>query len=312
MRAKAKEQKLASRASSSSEASSSRSASPVANHGDNRDSASSSVSGSDGGVDVESDEEANSDEEESIRQPNIDAEKARTKLHHVAKTLRATAKKTKTFEVQKLVKKLKGLKKKPSLADQAKLAEAELEAIKSIDINLLAGRALVTKMVKAKLLPRPAELDAATDSSYFFLPLLKAEALLGEVVLSDPVDADGDRALERAKAKITSSKVLADEVGRFVDELKKLAGIDPIPSKTKDQMLISRARARRSSWTRTKRTMNAASGRGRMAIRTRTRSLCVRPPKTRTWKTMMRTKRSSCALESRSSRRWATFRSGMT
>lgn len=234
MRAKAKEQKLASRASSSSGASSSRSASPVANHGDNRDSASGSVSGSDGGVDVESDEEANSDDEESIKQPNIDAEKARTKLHHVAKTLRATAKKTKTFEVQKLVKKLKGLQKKPSLGDQAKLAEAELEALKSIDINLLAGRALVTKMVKAKLLPRPAELDAATDSSYLYLPLMKAEALLGEVVLSDPVDADGNRALERAKAKITSSKVLADEVGRFVDELKKLAGIEPIASKNKD------------------------------------------------------------------------------
>ncbi len=220
-----------SEASTSSEASSSRSASPVADHGDDQDSASGSVSGSDDGVDVESGEEVDSVDEESIKQPNIDAEKARTKLHHVAKTLRATVKKTKAFEVQKLVKKLKGLQKKPSFADQAKLAEAELEALKSIDINLLAGRALVTKMVKAKLLPRPAELDVASDPSYLYLPLVKAEALLGEVVLSDPVAADGDRALERAKAKITSSKVLADEVGRFVDELKKLAGIEPDATK---------------------------------------------------------------------------------
>ncbi len=56
---------------------------------------------------------------------------ARTKLHHVAKTLRATAKKSKTFEVQKLVKKLKGLRKKDTLADQAKPAEQELAQLSS-------------------------------------------------------------------------------------------------------------------------------------------------------------------------------------
>ena len=174
--------------------------------------------GSDIGSDLEDDSEP--------QRPKIDAVKAKTKLHHVAKTLRATAKKTKTFEVQKLVKKLKGLSKKASLAAQAELAEQELAALKSIDINLLAGRALITKMVKAKLLPRSAD-----DKEYLYLQMVKDEELLGEDVLSDPVVAEGDRALERAKAKITSSKVLADEVGKFVDELKKLAGIEPVGSK---------------------------------------------------------------------------------
>ena len=174
--------------------------------------------GSDIGSDLEDDSEP--------QRPKIDAVKAKTKLHHVAKTLRATAKKTKTFEVQKLVKKLKGLQKKSSLAAQAELAEQELAALKSIDINLLAGRALITKMVKAKLLPRSAD-----DKEYLYLQMVKDEELLGEDVLSDPVVAEGDRALERAKAKITSSKVLADEVGKFVDELKKLAGIEPVGSK---------------------------------------------------------------------------------
>ena len=168
-------------------------------------------------------------EDDTPQRPKIDTAKAKTKLHHVAKTLRATAKKSKSFEVQKLVKKLKGLQKKPSLADQAKLSEQELAALKSIDTSLLAGRALITKMVKAKLLPRPA--GGADDAEYIYLQMVKDEELLGDVVLRDPVQADGDKALERAKAKITSSKVLADEVGKFVDELKKLAGIEPAASR---------------------------------------------------------------------------------
>ena len=191
-----------------------------------------------------SDNDGEGSEEESSPGPKIDAAKARTKLHHVAKTLRATAKKTKTFEVQKLVKKLKGLQKKSSLAELAELAEKELAALKSIDIGILAGRALITKMIKAKLLPRPAELGSAAIQSYIYLQMVKDEELLGEdVLLSDPVVTDGDRAVERAKAKITSSKVLADQVGRFVDELKKLVGIEPV-SKTADTDTDSKAKGK--------------------------------------------------------------------
>lgn len=103
----------------------------------------------------ESASESDDDDDDARALPKLDTAKARTKLHHVAKTLRATAKKSKTFEVQKLIKKLKGLRKKASLADQAESAEKELVALKSIDTALLAGRALITKMVKAKLMPRP-------------------------------------------------------------------------------------------------------------------------------------------------------------
>ncbi|CCF53415.1 hypothetical protein NDA11_001006 [Ustilago hordei] len=212
--------------SSSSEASSSRFPMQVTNMED--------TSSTDSRSDEAGEEEEVSDEIDSISsssppQPQIDLTKAKTKLHHVAKTLRATAKKTKTFEVQKQVKKLKGLQKKPSLAEQATLAEQELDALKCIDITLLAGRALVTKMVKAKILPRPAELQGGVEEGEFvYLEMVKEEELLGEAVLSDPVVTDGDRALERAKAKITSSKVLADEVGRFVDKLRRLVGLEAI------------------------------------------------------------------------------------
>ncbi|CBQ71927.1 conserved hypothetical protein [Sporisorium reilianum SRZ2] len=177
---------------------------------------------------------SDTDDEDIPQRPQIDTAKARTKLHHISKTLRATAKKSKTFEVQKLVKKLKGLQKKPALADQAQAAEKELAALKSIDTALLAGRALVTKMVKAKLLPRPAELEGADEDEFLYLQMVRDEEMLGEAVLSDPVPAESDKAAERAKAKITSSKVLADEVGRFVEELKKLAGIEPAVGKKKD------------------------------------------------------------------------------
>ncbi|SPO23214.1 uncharacterized protein UTRI_01892 [Ustilago trichophora] len=221
--------------STSSEASSSRSAMVMeeASVNDSR-----GERASDAGSDAQDEEDASdpgsefetSSEASKPQRPQIDAVKAKTKLHHVAKTLRATAKKTKTFELQKQVKKLKGLQKKPSLADQAGLAEKELAALKSIDVNLLAGRALITKMVKARLLPRSTE-----GGEFLYLQIVKDEELLGEDVLSEPgVGKEGDKAVERAKAKITSSKVLADEVGRFVEELKKLAGIEPAVTKKKD------------------------------------------------------------------------------
>lgn len=215
--------------SASSEASSSRSAMEVEEattaENSNKGQTSSIHSESDTDEDASSDDGDESDD--ASERPVIDAEKARKKLHHVAKQLRATAKKTKTFEVQKLVKKLKGLRKKDSFAEQAELAEQELSALKSIDTNLLAGRALITKLVKAKMLPRPADVDDADDDEYLYLQMVKDEELLGETVLVENVVANGDRAVERAKAKITSSKVLADEVGRFVEELKKLAGVEP-------------------------------------------------------------------------------------
>lgn len=169
--------------------------------------------------------EAQSGDQNSQRSA-VDTAKARTKLHHVAKTLRATAKKTKAFEVQKLVKKLKGLQKKPSLADQAELVQNELTALKSIDINLLASRALITKMVKARLLPRSAELASADQEEYVYLQMVREEELLGEGVLFERASREADRAAERVKAKITSSKMLADQVGKFVEDLKKLAGIE--------------------------------------------------------------------------------------
>ncbi|EST07672.1 Bud-site selection protein, BUD22 [Kalmanozyma brasiliensis GHG001] len=240
-RSRAKQPSPSLSASSASEASSSRSALEVEEviTADNSDEDQASNHGIDSDDDEDMDGNAatpDSDDDEDSARPTIDVVKARTKLHHVAKTLRATAKKSKTFELQKLVKKLKGLRKKASLAEQAKLAEKQLVALKVIDTALLAGRALVTKMVKAKLLPRPAEMEGADEEEWMYFQMVKEEDLLGEEVLRDPIVGDGDKAAEKAKAKITSSKVLADEVGRFVDELKKLAGIEPIFSKSKEEL----------------------------------------------------------------------------
>ncbi|KAJ1029605.1 hypothetical protein NDA13_002850 [Ustilago tritici] len=233
--------------SSSSEASSSRFPMQVTNM---EDTSSTDSRSDEAGEEEEVSDELDNTSSSSPPQPQIDLTKAKTKLHHVAKTLRATAKKTKTFEVQKQVKKLKDLQKKPSLAEQATLAEQELDALKSIDITLLAGRALVTKMVKAKILPRPAELQGGVEEGEFvYLEMVKEEELLGEAVLSDPVVTDGDRALERAKAKITSSKVLADEVGMFVDKLRRLVGLEAMGGRKEElQMKEEKEEEEEKKW----------------------------------------------------------------
>ncbi|PWZ00542.1 LOW QUALITY PROTEIN: Bud-site selection protein [Testicularia cyperi] len=178
------------------------------------------------------DENDNSDENESSAEESrdetskkMDLGKAKTKLHFVARTLRASTKKAKTFEQ---VKRLKDLRKKESMADQAALAEKELGALKAIDIDYFAGRAL---MVKNKLLPRPAEMASPSATETFpYLQMVREEDLLGEAMLHEPSHT-ANKAEERAKAKISSSKLLAEQVAKFVEEFKKLIGMQTSASK---------------------------------------------------------------------------------
>ncbi len=57
----------------------------------------------------------------------------------------------------------------------------------------------------------------------------------------------GDRALERAKAKITSSKVLADEVGEVRGRAQEACRYRAV-KKARTMSRTSRARAKQSSW----------------------------------------------------------------
>lgn len=162
---------------------------------------------------------------------SINLAKAATKLHHAAVSLRATAKKAKTFEVQKLVKKSKDMRKNDADTEQKSITE-ELASLKDLDTNFWAGRVLITKMTKARLLPRSNARSEPKDD-FPYLHMVLDEPMLGANVLHEPdLAAKATKAYEKAKAKLVSSKLLADQVSKLVEELKKLVGIEAVPSAT--------------------------------------------------------------------------------
>ena len=143
--------------------------------------------------------------------------------HAAAKRLRSTAKKARTFELQRLVKKLK--------SSRTEALEREVEAVKALDTGLLAARAFISKLVKAKLLPRhtPEDVDAGKD---VLLTLIRDESLLGPQAWSK--DEDGPAEAQKAASRVLSSKVLADEVTQKVEEISALVGVQA-PTKGKDK-----------------------------------------------------------------------------
>ncbi|KAJ7685653.1 BUD22-domain-containing protein [Mycena polygramma] len=68
--------------------------------------------------------------------------------HHELKEVRKAAKKARTFETQRVVKKLKGVRKKDPAASEIAILEAELEELKTIDSDAIADTALRTRLLK--------------------------------------------------------------------------------------------------------------------------------------------------------------------
>ncbi|KAJ7185606.1 Bud-site selection protein [Mycena filopes] len=68
--------------------------------------------------------------------------------HHELKEVRKAAKKARTFETQRVVKKLKGLRKKDPATPEVAVLEAELEELKTIDTDAMAATALRTRLLK--------------------------------------------------------------------------------------------------------------------------------------------------------------------
>ncbi|KAF8073787.1 Bud-site selection protein [Lyophyllum atratum] len=116
------------------------------------------------------------------------------KLHHDLKEVKKAAKKAKTFETQKLIKKLKDLRKKTETADEIAEVEGQLELLKDLDHELIATTALKTKLNK----PVSKELTANVS----------------------PV-APGTAAA-KVQSRLLSSKILATEVATVVEDLKNV------------------------------------------------------------------------------------------
>ncbi|KII90854.1 hypothetical protein PLICRDRAFT_52558 [Plicaturopsis crispa FD-325 SS-3] len=133
------------------------------------------------------------------------AAKIAGKLHHDLKEVRKAAKKAKVFESQKIVKKLKDLRRKDDPAPQIADLEAEFEVLKTIDHEHVANTATRTKLKKDHLLSRNEHVIAAISSE------LSANLL-------SPAGPGTPTA--KVQSRLLSSKLLAMEVAAVVDDLK--------------------------------------------------------------------------------------------
>lgn len=144
------------------------------------------------------------------RQPQTDetniGTKLEKKLHHDTREVRKAAKKAKTFEMQKILKKMKDARRKGD-DNAVKDFEAQHIALKQLDSGPIADLALSTKIKKDKLLSQDPNLQSAMSK-----PL--SSSLIASVV---PGSAAGV-----VQSRLLSSKVLAVDVSRIIEGLRRL------------------------------------------------------------------------------------------
>ncbi|KAG2071341.1 Bud-site selection protein [Suillus decipiens] len=144
------------------------------------------------------------------RQPQTDetniGTKLEKKLHHDAKEVRKAAKKAKTFEMQKVLKKMKDARHKGD-DNAVKDIEAQYLALKQLDPGPIADSALSTKIKKDKLLSQDPNLQAAMSKS------------LSSILITSAVPGS---ALGVVQSRLLSSKVLAVDVSRIIEGLRRL------------------------------------------------------------------------------------------
>ncbi|KAF9049646.1 Bud-site selection protein [Hymenopellis radicata] len=126
------------------------------------------------------------------------------RLHHDLKEAKKVAKKAKTFETQKVVKKLKSLRLKQGDAATIAACELELSQIKALDHEALARTALKSKLMKDKLLSGNEHIQAA------ILRELQSHLLASA--------STGPAA--KVQSRVLSSRLLAVEIANIIDGLR--------------------------------------------------------------------------------------------
>ncbi|KAJ7670231.1 Bud-site selection protein [Mycena rosella] len=126
------------------------------------------------------------------------------KLHHDLKDVRKAAKKARTFDTQRVVKKLKGLRKKDPAAAEIAVLEAELEELKTIDPDAIADTALRTRLLKDRHLAGSPALLAAMERE---LP-------------APPTPSSGTTLPTKVHARLLSARTLGAAVTEAVDDLR--------------------------------------------------------------------------------------------
>lgn len=144
------------------------------------------------------------------RQPQTDetniGTKLEKKLHHDAREVRRAAKKAKTFEMQKILKKMKDARRKGD-DNAVKDIEAQHMVLKQLDPGPIADSALSTKIKKDKFLSQDPNLQSAMSKSL-------SHSLFASAV---PGSAAGV-----VQSRLLSSKVLAVDVSRIIEGLRRL------------------------------------------------------------------------------------------
>ncbi|KAJ7644103.1 Bud-site selection protein [Roridomyces roridus] len=147
------------------------------------------------------------------------------KLHHELKAVHQAAKKARTFETQRVVKKLKGLRKKDPASDSIGAFEAEFDELKTTEADVFAQTALRTRLLGNRHLSENAALRAAItrelplvldNSTASKVParLLSSRALAAAVVQA----VEAIRAALMPKAEVDASKVADAEPVELAEE----------------------------------------------------------------------------------------------
>ncbi|KAL1728596.1 Bud-site selection protein, partial [Schizophyllum commune] len=140
------------------------------------------------------------------------------KIHHDVKEIVKTAKKAKTFETQKLIKKLKGLRSANKPETETAECEAQLEALKATDYHAVGTTVFHSKIKKDKVL---AQHDAVASA----LQQELADHLLTPAPAGTPA--------AKVHARLTSHKALAAEAVSAVQALHTLVQ-PPVASENAD------------------------------------------------------------------------------
>ncbi|KJA16926.1 hypothetical protein HYPSUDRAFT_46837 [Hypholoma sublateritium FD-334 SS-4] len=129
------------------------------------------------------------------------------KLHHEMKEVHKASKKAKVFETQKVVKRLKDLRKKDESDKSIVGFEAELTALKEIDHDVVGNTALRSKVLKDHSLRENEDVKAAMTK---------------ELEDNLVVPAAPGTTLAKIQSRLLSSKILATQVTASMNSLKFL------------------------------------------------------------------------------------------
>ncbi|KDR82782.1 hypothetical protein GALMADRAFT_134340 [Galerina marginata CBS 339.88] len=129
------------------------------------------------------------------------------KLHHEMKEIHKASKRARVFETQKVVKRLKDIRKKDEMDNAIEGLEAELRSLKDIDHDAIGNSALRSKVLKDHTLRDSQEVKTS----------MKKEL---ESHLLTP--AEPGAALAKVQSRLLSSKILAIQVAASLNTLKIL------------------------------------------------------------------------------------------